>query len=244
VRVYRFIDSQKAEFDTKALCRVCEVSRSAYYDWATAQAAEPSDAVIEEACLANRIYDIWQAARGRYGVPRVTAQLWREGVRANHKTVARLMAMLGVQGVCGRRRVRTTRRDPAATPALDLVQRAFEANEVDRLYVGDITYIPTDEGICYLAGVVDVCSRRMVGWSIATHLRTELCADALRAAELTRGAGSLRGVIFHSDHGCQYTSAEYGGLCESLASPNPWAPSATATTMPWPKVCGLHSKES
>ena len=80
----------------------------------------------------------------------------------------------------------------------------------------DITYIGTDEGFCYLAGVVDVCSRRMVGWSIATHLRTELCADALRAAELTRGAGSLRGVIFHSDHGCQYTSEEYGDLCKAL----------------------------
>ena len=216
MRVYHFIDSQKAEFDVATLCRVCGVSRSTYYDWRTAQAAGPSDADIEEAYLANRIHDVWQASRGRYGVPRVTAQLWREGTRANHKTVARLMAMLGIQGIRGRKKVRTTRRDPDATPALDLVKRVFDATEVDRLYVGDITYIGTDEGFCYLAGVVDVCSRRMVGWSIATHLRTELCVDALRAAELTRGAGSLRGVIFHSDHGCQYTSEEYGELCKAL----------------------------
>jgi transposase InsO family protein len=216
VKLYRFIDSQRAEFNVRALCRVCEVSRSSYYDWAAAQAAGADEDDYEEAYLANRIYDIWAGSRRRYGVPRVTAQLWREGVKINHKTVARLMAILGIRGICGRRKVVTTRRDPTATPALDLVRRCFDATELDRLYVGDITYIPTDEGFCYLAGVLDVCSRRMVGWSIATHLRAELCVDALRAAALARGTDALAGVIFHSDHGCQYTSSEYQTLCRDL----------------------------
>jgi transposase InsO family protein len=216
VRVYAFIDSQKATFDVKALCRVCQVSRSSYYDWAATQAAGPDEDDYEEAYLANRIYDVWAQAKGRYGVPRVTAQLWREGVTINHKRVARLMTILGIQGICGRRKVVTTRRDRSATPALDLVQRCFDAQELDQLYVGDITYVPTDEGFCYLAGVLDACSRRMVGWSIAPHLRAELCVDALRAAALTRGTDAVAGVIFHSDHGCQYTSSEYRILCKDL----------------------------
>jgi transposase InsO family protein len=214
--LYRFIDSQKAEFGAKIVCRVCGVSRTAYYDWAAAQDAGPDEATIEEAYLANRIYDIWAGTRGRYGVPRVSAQLWREGVAVNHKRVERLMGILDIQGICGRRKMVTTRRDPGATPAPDLVGRRFEAAELDRLYVGDITYIPTDEGFCYLAGVADACSRRIVGWSIAAHLRAELCVDALQAVALTRGAAALAGTVFHSDHGCQYTAAEYRDLCSEL----------------------------
>jgi len=213
VRVYRFIDSQRTTFPTKTLCRVCEVATSSFYAWAAAQAAGPEEATIEEAYLANRIHDIWTASRHRYGVPRVTAQLWREGVKVNRKKVARLMCLLDIQGSCGRRKLVTTRRDPRATPAPDLVQRRFEQPALDQLYVGDITYIPTAEGFCYLAGVLDACSRRMVGWSIAGHMRAELVADALRMAALTRGADTLEGLIFHSDHGCQYTSAEFADVC-------------------------------
>ncbi|MGH2372113.1 MAG: IS3 family transposase [bacterium] len=211
MRVYRFIDSQRTVFPTKTLCRVCEVATSSFYAWAGSQAAGPDEATLEEAHLANRIHDIW--TRSRYGVPRVTAQLWREGVRVNHKRVARLMCLVGIQGTCGRRRVVTTRCDPSATPAPDLVQRHFDQLALDQLY--DITYIPTDEGFCYLAGVLDACSRRMVGWSIA-HMRTELVVDALRMAALTRGTDTFEGLIFHSDHGCQYTSGEYRELCAEL----------------------------
>jgi transposase InsO family protein len=216
VRVYRFIDSQRTAFPTKTLCRVCEVATSSFYAWAAAQGAGPDEAAVEEAYLANRIYDIWAASRRRYGVPRVTAQLWREGVKVNRKKVERLMGLLGIQGLHGRRKVLTTRRDPKATPAPDLVGRRFEQLSLDRLYVGDITYIGTDEGFCYLAGVLDACSRRMVGWSIAAHMRTELVADALRMAALTRGTDTLEGLVFHSDHGCQYTSGEYRELCDQL----------------------------
>jgi hypothetical protein len=119
---------------------VCEVAPSSFYAWVAAQAAGPDEATLAEAYLANRIHDIWTGSRRRYGVPRVTAQLWREGVRINRKRVARLMCLVGIQGTCGRRKVVTTRRDPTATPAPDLVQRQFEQLCLDQLYVGDITY--------------------------------------------------------------------------------------------------------
>jgi len=213
VKLYHFIDCQKAEFKIKTLCRVCEVATSSYYTWASATAAGPADALWDEAILANRIYDVWARARGRYGAPRVTAQLWREGTAVNHKRVERIMTGLGLQGACGRRKLRTTVRDPGAAPAPDLVQRRFTSYRQDSLWIGDLTYIPTDEGWLYLATVVDTYSRRLLGWSLADHMRTELVADALRATGLIRGRCRYSDLIFHSDHGCQYTSGEYGKLC-------------------------------
>jgi len=213
VRVYRFIDHQKASFAIRTLCRVCGVARASYYAWA-AQAGEPAEP--GEAALADRIRAIWAAARGRYGVPRVTAQLRREGPAVNHKRVERLMAAAGLQGLSGRRRVRTTVRDPRAPLAPDRVERQFHVTALDRLWVGDITYIPTGEGWLYLATVLDACSRRVLGWSLADALPTQLCLDALQQAVATRGGGTLPGVVFHSDHGCQYTSREYGDACRVL----------------------------
>ena len=110
----------------------------------------------------------------------------------------------------------TTRRGPKAVPAPDLVQRNFSADGLNELFVGDVTYIPTDEGFCFLASVLDTCSRRLVGWSVQAHMRTSLCTDALLAAAGLRGRSSLTGAIFHSDHGCQYTSEEYREVCERL----------------------------
>ena len=215
MRVYRFISDQKADFDVKTLCRVCRVPRSSYYDWERAT-ANNEDALWAEATLANRIYDTWRASRGRYGAPRITAQLRREGLAVNRKRVERLMADLGIRGACGRRRVRTTVRDPKATPAPDLVNRDFTAPGLDRLWVGDITFIPTEEGWLYLATVIDVASRRLVGWSMADHLRAELCTDALRQAALARGCGRFEGLRFHSDRGCQYTADAYRRACADL----------------------------
>jgi hypothetical protein len=146
----------------------------------------------------------------------VTAALWRAGIVANHKRVERVMAELGISGRCGRRKVRTTVRDPNATLASDLVNRDFSAERPDVLWFGDITYVPTGEGWVYVASVLDACTRRLVGWSIADHLRTELVSDALRAAAATRGRVRLDGLIFHSDHGCQYTSDEFRLLSTDL----------------------------
>jgi putative transposase len=144
-RIYRFIESETAQFAVRTLCQVAQVSPSAYYGWRS-RVEGPSEALVDEAILANRIFDIWRRSRGRYGAPRVTAALVKTGVRVNEKRVARIMVELGVAGKCGRRKLRTTWRDNTATPAADLVERDFTADASDELRVGDITYIPTDEG--------------------------------------------------------------------------------------------------
>jgi hypothetical protein len=202
VRVFAFVDRQKADLAVKTLCRVCRVSRAGYYDWAGREAAGPGPGEVAEAELVEQIRLVHKESRGRYGEPRVTAQLARDGVKVNHKRVGRLMAREGLSGRSGLRRVRTTRRDRTAALAPDLVQRNFARDHLDELWVGDATYIPTGEGWLYLAGVIDVCSRRMLGWSITDHLRTELCSDALEAAVAVRGKARVAasGVIFHSDY--------------------------------------------
>ena len=211
-RVYRFIAAETASFAVTVLCRVCGVSRSAYYAW-LGRGDGPDEATVEEAELANRVYDIWRGRRCRYGAPRVTAALGKQGVAVNEKRVARLMVELGIAGKCGRRKARTTRRDPAAQPAADLVERDFTADRPDELWLGDVTYIPTGEGFLYLASVLDVFSRRLLGWSLADHLRTELCLDALTAAGTTRRRSRFSGTVFHSDRGCQYTAEEFRRRC-------------------------------
>jgi len=216
VRVFAFVCRQKADFAVKTLCRVCQVSTSGYYDWAARERAGPTEAQVAEAELVGQIRLVHKASRGRYGAPRVTAQLARDGVRVNHKRVERLMAREGLQGRSARRKVRTTVSDPTAIPAPDLVERSFEQAELNVVWLGDVTYIPTDEGWLYLANILDACSRRSLGWSMADHLRTELCLDALDAAVGTRGGKvSIAGVIFHSDHGCQYTAGEYRAACSA-----------------------------
>ena len=218
MRVFAFVLRQKADFPVKTLCRVCRVSTSGYYDWVERDAAGPTVAEAAEADLVERIRLVHAESRGRYGEPRVTEQLARDGVVVNHKRVERLMAREGLQGRCGRRRMRTTIADPTKVPAADLVKRQFNRDELDQLWIGDATYIATDEGWLFLATVIDACSRRLLGWSITDHLRTELCLDALSAAVGTRGGKrNVAGVIFHSDHGTQYTSDAFGEACTDFA---------------------------
>jgi transposase InsO family protein len=214
-RIYRFIESAAADFAVRTLCQVAKASSSAYYAWRS-RGEEPSATLIDEAHLANRIFDIWRRSRGRYGAPRVTAALLKAGVKVNQKRVARLMAELGIAGKCGRRKMRTTWPDKTAAPAADLVERDFTADAPDELWVGDITYIPTDEGWLFVASVLDVCTRSIVGWSIADHLRTELCTDAMEAAAAARGRRNFAGTVLHTDHGCQYTSDDFQKLCRLM----------------------------
>jgi putative transposase len=225
-RIYRFIAREQVNFPVTTLCRVCCVSRSAYYAWVKKGEA-PSDATVDEAYLANAIFDIWTTSRRRYGAPRVTAALWKQGEPVPEKRVARLMAEIGIAGICGRKKVRTTRRDPEARPAADLVERDFSADAPTALWLSDVTYIPTDEGWLYLCSILDVWSRRLLGWSIADHLRTELCADALGAAVLRRGRRDFTGTVLHTDHGCSTRATLSVG---TWASSSPWGPSAQATT--------------
>ncbi|MDA8317318.1 MAG: IS3 family transposase [Actinomycetota bacterium] len=212
---YRFIWREAKDFPVAVLCRACGVSRSAYYAWAK-KGGGPDPATVDEAILANRIYDIWKRSRRRYGAPRVTAQLWRDGVPANKKRVARLMAELGIAGLCGRKKLKTTERDRTQPLAADLVERDFTAEMPDELWVTDVTYIPTDEGWLFLASILDVCTRTLLGWSMADHMRTELCLDALDAAARRRGRVRFVGTVLHSDHGCQYTSITFSVRCRAM----------------------------
>jgi transposase InsO family protein len=211
---YAFIDAHRAEFSVVDLCRVGGVSTSGFYDWQARQTAGPSEAEQLEADLVAEIREIHARSRSAYGCPRVVGALRQQGRRVNHKRVERLMALHGIRGRCGRRRLRTTIRDPHARPATDLVNRCFDRQRLNELWVGDITYIPTGEGWLYMSSVLDACSRRLLGWSLAGHMRTELVADALAAAVGQRGGRHrIRGVVFHGDHGSQYTSDDYRKLC-------------------------------
>jgi len=210
VSIYRFIDAEKASYPVSALCRVLRVSRSGYYEW---KDRPPSNRERENATLTERIREIHQRSRETYGYPRVHAELRALGVRCNRKRVARLMRKDGLRGCMrGPRRKHTTRQDPLAIPAPDLLGRNFCAPAPDRLWTADITYLPTDEGFLYLAFILEVYSRKVVGWSMASHLRSELLAAALEMAIRRRNPSA--GLIHHSDRGAQYTALSFGKRLE------------------------------
>jgi putative transposase len=205
---FRFIRAQKAAYPIALLCRVLEVSRAGYYAWARRRL---SGRARRDAELTEQIEQIHSHSRATYGAPRIHADLAAGGIRVGRKRVARLMRAAGLVGCRrGRRTVRTTVADPAATAAPNVVARHFHAVAPDRLWVGDITYVPTDEGWLYAAVLLDACSRRVVGWAIADHLRTDLALDALTMA-LTRRrpAAGEGGLVHHTDRGCQYTAGRY-----------------------------------
>ena len=178
------------------VCRVLGVSPSGYYAW---QSRPRSVRAQADAALTQQIGTIHARSRETYGAPRVHAELAAQGTLVGRKRVARLMQAAGVAGVSRRAVVTTTRRDPRARPAPDLVRRAFTADGPNRLWVADITYIATWTGFLYLAVVLDAWSRRAVGWAMATHLKTELVLDALNMAVTQRRPTN---VIHHSDQGC------------------------------------------
>jgi putative transposase len=188
---------------------VLGVSPSGYYAWRKRPLSPRARADVE---LSADIAAIHRASRRTYGAPRVHAELAALGIHIGRKRVARLMRALGVQGVSRRRWPRTTVRDPAQPPAPDLVARDFTAPGPNHLWVADITYIPTGAGFLYLAVVLDVWSRRVIGWAMETHLRTELVLAALDMAVAQRRPTD---VIHHSDQGCQYTSVAFGGRCRA-----------------------------
>jgi transposase InsO family protein len=212
---FTFISAHREDFPVKRLCQVMDVQRSSYYKWRDAAPARTAREQAD-AALATRIKAIHAEFDGAYGAPRITAEL-READQApiNEKKVARVMRAFGIVGTHLRKRVRTTVPEPSATPVPDLFRRDFSAAAPNAKYMGDITYLPVGDGeFLYLATVLDCFSRRVVGWSIADHMRTGLVADALTMAAATRG--SLDGAIFHTDHGAQYTSRQFADLCSQL----------------------------
>ena len=202
---FRLIDAEKARFPVSMLCKVLKVSKSGYYAWRN---RPPSKRSREDAALTERILEVHRGSRDTYGYPRVHAELRALGVRCGRRRVARLMREAGIRGCMRGRKRRTTRRDPRATPAPDLVKRNFRAAAPDKLWTADITYLHTDEGFLYLAFVLDVYSRKVVGWSMASHLRAELVVDALEMAVWRRKPAV--GLVHHSD------SQNTGG-CERAA---------------------------
>jgi putative transposase len=189
------------------MCRVLEVSTSGYYAWCK---RSPSARAQADAELTSRMNAIHERSHETYGAPRVHAELEAEGIQVGRKRVARLMRTAGLVGVSRRKWITTTVRDRHARPAPDLVERNFVAPGPNRLWVADITYIPTWAGFLYLAVVLDAFSRRIVGWAMETHLRTELVLEALNMALAQRRPA---GVIHHSDQGTQYTSIAFGMRC-------------------------------
>jgi putative transposase len=195
-------------FSIRAMCRVLEVSPSGYYAW---RGRMISVRTREDESLRGRIVAIHGQSRRTYGSPRIHAELKEEGRRVGRKRVARLMKEAGLVGVSRRKSIHTTRRDPAARPAPDLVDRKFTASGPNQLWVADMTYIPTLAGFLYLAVVLDVWSRKIVGWAMSSRLAKEIVLDALQMALDQRRPSA--GVIHHSDQGCQYTSIEFGKRC-------------------------------
>lgn len=212
---FQFVEDHHRAYGVKRLCRIVEVSRSGFYRWrAGAEARGEQERADRE--LGAHIARIHTDSEGTYGRPRITAELSATGQVVNHKRVARLMRQLGIAGLHLRKKVRTTIPEPAASPVPDLLERDFTAVAAGTRYVGDITYLPIGNGkFLYLATVLDLYSRRLAGWSIAEHMRTDLVTDALKAAAATRG-GTLRGAIFHSDNGAQYASGQFAELCDAL----------------------------
>ncbi|MEV0650560.1 IS3 family transposase [Phytomonospora sp. NPDC050363] len=209
-----FISQHAARFGVQRLCRLLGVSASGYYKHhATAAARDARHAA--DAALAAEIKQVHTDSRGTYGSPRVVAELRDAGRMINHKRVERLMRRFAIVGHHLRRAKRTTIGDEQPVVIPDLVERDFSAGgRLDARWCGDITYLPTGQGWLYLATVIDLSSRRLIGWSLADHMRTSLVTDALEAAVTARG-GNVEGVIFHSDRGTQYTSARFAAHCRT-----------------------------
>ncbi len=204
-----FIEAEEVAGNGAArACRLLEVSRSAYYE---RKKATPSAKEHSDACLTEKILAIHAESKGTYGSPRVHRELLKRGTPCGRRRVRRLMTLARLEGRCKKRWRKTTVPDPAAEHARDHIKRHFAPSaELDRRYVGDITYISTWEGWAYLATVIDLASRKVVGWALADHMRTELVEEALEMAFFQRRPAA--GVTFHSDRGCQYTSRDYATL--------------------------------
>ncbi len=218
--VYRFISAEKARTPVSMCCRLLEVSRSGYYDWAR---RAPSDRALNDAWLTEQIKRIHSENRRVYGARRIHAELrMAEGVFVGRKRVERLMRGAGLSGLIPKKRGKTTIRVPGVRVADDLVERQFRPAAPNVLWVADITYLRTWEGWIYLAAIQDAFSRRIVGWAMADHMRTELVVDALQMALTRRRPGP--GLVHHSDQGSQFVSLAFGqqardaGIAVSMGS--------------------------
>ena len=201
-----FIDESRDEFGVEPICTALQVAPSSYYDY---KKRTPSARALRDAVMMPILLALWVANFKVYGA----RKLWKAARRAGHDIgrdqTARLMRLLDIRGVSRSRRVRTTRRDDEADRPPDLVERDFTADRPNRLWVTDLTFVSTWQGVAYVCFIVDAYSRRIVGWRVAGHMRTEMVLDALEMARWSRGT-RLEGLVAHSDAGSQYTSIRYG----------------------------------
>jgi len=222
---YAFVRDHRTEFPVVAMCRVLEVSRSGFYGWIDRGAGQPSD---EDRWMVAKIKEIHAKSRKTYGSPRVTKELrTKEKITCNHKRVERLMRVNGIRAV-HRRRYRVTTDSKHDRPvAANILNRDFEVEAADRVWVADLTYIHTYQGWLYLAAIVDLYSRRVVGWALEPHMREELALQALEMALSDRRPGI--GLLQHSDRGSQYAVGDYqaklkgaGIVCSMSRKGNCW----------------------
>jgi putative transposase len=206
--IYGFIAAEKTTYPVRLLCRVLQVSTSAFYGWIRRGQPMISEDDLDDAHAANELREAWTEHRRTYGARRLTAEIHDRGRHWNHKKVARLMTIANIEGIHRRRHGKRRSRIAAGSVAPDLVKRQFVAEAPDQLWVADISYLRTWEGFLYLAVVIDACTRRVVGWAMADHLRRELVLDALGMALHQRKP--VAGLIHHSDHGVQYASIDFG----------------------------------
>jgi putative transposase len=230
--IFGFVQAEKANHPITTLCRVLGVSRSGFHAWST---RPPSQRALDDLALIERIKEIHADNRGVYGSPRVHAELeMADGLRLGRKRVERLMRQAGISGLIKKKRGRTTIRVPGVRVCEDLVDRRFAAAGPDRLWVADITYLRTWEGWLYLVAVQDVFSRRIVGWAMDNHMRTELVQDALQMALVHRRPQP--GLTFHSDQGSQFVALAFGqqaraaGIAQSMGSKGDCYDNAVAET--------------
>ena len=204
--MFSFIAAEKTGYPVALMCRALEVNRTSFHDW---ERRAPSDRALTDAWLTEKIKQIHEAKRKVYGAPRIHAELaMTHGVHVGRKRVERLMRTAGISGLVPKKRGRTTIRVPGVRVADDLVERRFKPCAANVLWLADITYLRSWEGWLYLAAIQDAYSRRIVGWSMAEHMRSELVTDALQMAVHRRRPAP--GLVHHSDQGSQYVSLGFG----------------------------------
>ena len=216
--IVAFVDENRADFGVEFICTLMQVAPSSYYA-AKKRQNPPSARSVRDAILMQVLLTLWIANRKAYGAHK----LWKAAQRAGHDIgrdqVARLMRELGIQGVSRlRKKVFTTKPDPDATRAPDLVNRHFKATRPDALWVTDLTYVPTRSGMAYVCFIVDAFSRRIVGWRVAANMKTEMVLDALEMARVSRGGHRLVGLVTHSDAGSQFTSVRFTERLEEIGA--------------------------
>jgi putative transposase len=210
---FAFVKDNRNGFPVSVLCDVLAVSRSGYYAWLR---RKPSTRAVRREELAGRVRAVHEQSRGTYGSPRVAAELKAQGVGACENTVAKVMKEQQIRSKVVRRfRVRTTDSSHAHPVAENLLERDFSAESPDTKWAADITYVPTDQGWLYLAAVIDLCSRKVVGWAMADHMKATLCTEALSMALSRRSPPPDGSLVHHSDRGVQYACGEYRGLLDA-----------------------------